>query len=438
MRKKSFTAKTTPKYLIGFIMLLPIAMYYFTVYLFAENIPLADDFSGVLGFLNSFISLEKVYDKVSLIFSQLNEHRVAVNRLCSLAVFKINGVIDFKILIFIGNIMLLPAIYAFYISFKKKTDKFKYFLPAVFIIAVPQFSGSMFWATSVVQNISCLAFSLLALALLKKEGVFRALMAFVFAVLSVFSSVNGLLVFPSIIVFLLITKKKKLAVWWSVGALFIFLSYLYGYTTPIHHYKYYYTGTLPAIVEFFFSFIGSPVIFNVFYMKNLLGNNAEVIIRFISAVAGAALCLYFIFLVKKKYYKVNTVIFTMFIFFFLTAIAAAITRSGIGLQAFASRYRIIPVFMFALTYLSFVEISKEKTAGKYFRYLIVLTVLFSAFSYITNIPAIKSCRENLVIGITSWQKDGTGLYRLHDNPASAEKQLKESIEKGIYLPKNGR
>jgi hypothetical protein len=434
MRKKVFVAKATPKYLFGLIMLLPLALYYFVVCLFAVNIPLSDDFPTVFGFLGSYISLEKAYDKIRLLFSQHNEYRIVTNRLVSLAVYKLKGAVDFRLLILIGNILLLPAVYAVYASFKKNKEKLKYFLPAVLIIAVPQFTGSIFWATSVLQNISCLAFSLLVLVSLKKESSFRLFSAFAFAVIAVFSSGNGLLALPAGLVFLLLVKRKKPAILWTVGTIFVLFGYFYGYTTPVHE-KIYYAVNPFSIIEFFFVFLGSPVVFSVLYMKSVLGQNAELIIRLIAIIAGAAVTAYFIFLVKKKYYRINPVIFTMFILFFLTALAAAITRSGIGpLQAFASRYRIIPIFIFALMYLSFIEINKEKETEKYYKYILILAALFSAFSYVSNLPAIKSSRANLVAGLTTWQKYGNGLERLNDDPVYADKQLRDSVNKGIYLP----
>ncbi|OGF51070.1 MAG: hypothetical protein A2231_13115 [Candidatus Firestonebacteria bacterium RIFOXYA2_FULL_40_8] len=434
MRKKAFVVKTTPKYILGLALLVPLVFYYLTVYLYAVNVPLSDDFPTVLGFLTSFFSLNSLSEKLRLLFSQHNEYRIVLSRLVSLLVYKINGVIDFRILIFTGNIMLLPALYAVYSSFKKNKDKLKYFLPAVFVIAVPQFIGSIFWTTSALQNISCLAFSLITFALLKKEGALRTLTAFAFALLAVFSSGNGLLLLPAVIFFLLITKRKKTAFYWSAGTLFVLLGYFYGYTTPVHEKVYYAVNPL-SIVEFFFIFLGSPVVFSVGYMKSLLGANAELIIRSLSIISGGAVIAYFIYLTKKKYYRANPVIFIVFILFFITAAAAAVTRSGIGpMQAFASRYRIIPLFLFALVYLSFIEITKEKTAEKYYKYILILAVVFSIFSYIANLPAIKSGRDNLVLGITAWQKTGTGLERLNDDPIYAENQFKKALEKGIYLP----
>ena len=78
--------------------------------------------------------------------------------------------------------------------------------------------------------------------------------------------------------------------------------------------------------------------------------------------------------------------------------------------------------------------SKEKVTGKYYKYIVMLAVVFFVFSYISNLPAIKAGKENLLLGITGWQKDGTGLDRLNDHPVYADKQLKESVEKGIYNP----
>jgi len=433
MRKKAFTAKKAPGYLYGILLLLPLALYYFSVYLFAENIPLSDDFSSVLGFLGSFLSAESFSEKIKLLFSQLNEHRIVFNRLVSLLVFKVNGCMDFKLLLYAGNLLLLPAIYAVYLSFKKKSEKVKYFLPAIIILTVPQFTGSMFWATSAVQNISCLAFSLLALVLLRKEGLFRELSAFSFAVLAVLASGNGLFVLPAAISCLFIVKRNSSAFWWTAASALLYILYFYGYTVPVHD-KLYYAVKPESVLEFFFVFLGSPVVLNVFYMKNLFGSSAETIMRIFCALIGAGVVTYFIFLIKKKYYRLNPAIFTIFILFFLTAFAAAVTRSGIGpMQAFASRYRVIPVFIFALVYISFIELYKENTVNRYYKYLLILAVLFSVFSYIANLPEIKYCRNNLVKGITSWQKDGTGLNILHDDPVYAGKLLKKSVEKGLYL-----
>ena len=434
MRKKVFVAKSSPKYLFGLLILIPIALYYFTVFLFAVNVPLSDDFPAVLGFLGSFLSAAGISEKLRLLFFQHNEHRIVVNKLLTLALYKITGVIDFKLLIYLGNLLLLPAIYGVYLSFKKNKDKVKYFLPAVLIIMVPQFTGSIFWATSALQNISCLAFSILTLALLRKEGVFRSVYAFFLALLAVLSSGNGLFILPAAIILLMLGKRKLAAIWWSVGALLMLLGYFYGYAQPAHE-GIYYAGNPLAVVEFFFCFIGSPVVLNVFYMKSLFGNNAKLLMLLLSGVLGAGVITYFIYLAKKKYYKVNPVIFTMFILLFISAFAAAVTRSGIGpMQAFASRYRLIPLFILALVYLSFIEMSKEKVTGKYYKYIVMLAVVFFVFSYISNLPAIKAGKENLLLGITGWQKDGTGLDRLNDHPVYADKQLKESVEKGIYNP----
>lgn len=433
MRKRVFVAKATPEYIYGLIMLLALALYYLTVCFFAENIPLSDDFPAVLGFLGSFYSHESGY-KLNLLSAQLNEHRIVLNRLVSLAVYKINGVVDFKLLIIVGNIMLLPAIYGFYTSFKQSYKKIKYFLPAVLILTVPQFTGAIFWATSAVQNISCLAFSMLALARLNKDDIFSSMASFAFAVFAVFSAGNGLFLFPSVIIVLLLAKKKKAAVFWTIGAVVILLAYFYGYNTPVHN-KLYYAANVRSIIEYFFVFVGSPAVFNVSWMKNLIGDNAEPIIRIISAVTGGLIVAYYIFLAKIRYYKKNPAIFSMFIFFFITALFAAIARSGAGpMQAFASRYRIIPVSILALVYLSYMETRKVKIADVYYKHLTWLALLFLAVSYIANLPGIKSNRDNLVQSITSWQKDGTGLQRLHDDPVYADRQLRDSIEKKIYFP----
>src|SRR5258708_358677 len=73
---------------------------------YAVNVPYWDDFDSVLLFLDNYLVIDSLPDKVSLIVSRHNEHRIILNRLIPIFQFYLFGNVNFKWLIFFGNALL--------------------------------------------------------------------------------------------------------------------------------------------------------------------------------------------------------------------------------------------------------------------------------------------------------------------------------------------
>ena len=102
--------KSTSVFAFTFLISLsaiPIFIYYYYIGIYAVNIPFWDDFSSIYEFTNSYMNSDCFADKLHLIFSQHNEHRIVFNRVLTLIIFYTKGNIDLRILIWIGNLSLL-------------------------------------------------------------------------------------------------------------------------------------------------------------------------------------------------------------------------------------------------------------------------------------------------------------------------------------------
>jgi hypothetical protein len=84
------------------------AAYAVSVVLFATNVPVRDDYV-LLMFVNEFQAASGL-EKLRLVFSLHNEHRIAVTRLISLIVQWISGSLDFRALLLVGNAALVLAV----------------------------------------------------------------------------------------------------------------------------------------------------------------------------------------------------------------------------------------------------------------------------------------------------------------------------------------
>jgi hypothetical protein len=85
------------------------AAYAASIILFATNVPVGDDYA-LLVFVNEFQAASSLDEKLRLVFSLHNEHRIAATRLMALMVQWISGSLDFRVLLLIGNAALILAV----------------------------------------------------------------------------------------------------------------------------------------------------------------------------------------------------------------------------------------------------------------------------------------------------------------------------------------
>lgn len=401
----------------GFVViagLVPVAAFFAVFFIYAVNVPFNDDFDAVFGFLLKYLSYDNLPDKLSLLSSQHNEHRIASVRLATLAIYKATGAVDFRVLMLAG-ILAIPAMAFLLYRASKGGFKGAIFLPALFIIFQPQYYESIFCAMAALSNFHVILFVLASIYFLSKEGAPWFSFAIACAVIASYTQGNGIFLFPTGAALLLLSKRYRAAVIWAaIGAAVIAL-YFHGYSRPAGHPE---VASIIlhdplAVIKYFLAFLGAPVYF--YY------------------AAGAASLLVFLLLVFKGYYRRNPVIFFFLVFLFLTALAASAARAGFGVeQSFALRYRIVSVLIFASLYIGGIETLGKDRARRLLPAFLILTAAFNVFSYLDMMKGIRMEARELSLSVVKWKASGSGLF--YRDGATAGSMVDEAIKKGIYSP----
>ncbi|MBI2412140.1 MAG: hypothetical protein HYV24_02915 [Deltaproteobacteria bacterium] len=393
---------------------LPVAAFFAVFFLYSVDVPFNDDFDAVLAFLLKYLSCDNLSDKLSLILSQHNEHRIAFVRLSALALYKATGAVDFRVLMLAGT-LAIPATAVFLYSASKREFKGAVFLPAIFIIFQPQYYESIFCAMAALSNFHVILFALASFYFLSREGALSFALAVACAAVASYTQGNGIFLFPVGAAMLLLSRRYRPSlIWAAIGAAVIAL-YFHGYSKPVGHPEV--ASTLlhdpRAVIKYFLAFLGAPVYF--YY------------------AAGGASLLVFILLVIKGYYRKNPVVFFFLVFLFLTALAASVARAGFGVeQSFALRYRIVSVLIFASLYIGGMEMLGRERARKLLPAFLVLTAAFNVFSYLDMMNGIRMEARELSLSVVKWKASGAGLFYRDGEAAGA--MVDEMMKKGIYSP----
>lgn len=78
-----------------------IIHYFYPWWFTAENIPISDDFPAFIDFHINGTKAENTGEKWEALLYQINEHKVLCNRIVFMAMVRLTGTVDFKLLSFI-------------------------------------------------------------------------------------------------------------------------------------------------------------------------------------------------------------------------------------------------------------------------------------------------------------------------------------------------
>lgn len=407
--------------ILSVLTFLPIYIFYLTIFVFAVNIPYWDDYDAILGFINNYLE-SNFKNKVTLILSQHNEHRIVFTRVITLLTYYLTNKINFKLLTFIGNISLIGLLLVLLKSFMFSKNKFLYFLPAIFLLFQPQYWGTIYFAMASLSNLYVLFFVFLSLYLLTKQSIKCFLFSLLSSIFATFTSGNGMLVFFVGLVPLIYQKRYKEIILWMLVGIGCVSFYFYGYIKPSQH---------PGIVASIFATPAHTIIYYFSYLGLCLLDFSWKAAYLIPLFLGILFFLHFIYLIKTKYYKKNIVITSFLLFLFLTGAVVSLSRSGFE-QGLPSRYKIVSVLFLILFYFSIMEIMPHKIINRIFPILLVFSFFFNLFSYHKNFDYIILQKKYLIEGLTLWRNKSSGLS--YPDKSRANLIMLNAISKKYYLP----
>jgi hypothetical protein len=398
---KSFLSKNT---LWGFLIFLPVALYFYFLSEYAINIPKWDD-HALKAFIVEFENANGLIPKLQTFFKQHNEHRIAFDRFFTLIVFWIHGSIEYRWLMWIGNFTLLGVLFIFYKIFQKQKLSLAFFVPIPFILFQLQLWENTFWGMAAMQNFGIIFFITALIYLVGSEKRSNFYLALLVAFLATYTSGNGVTIFPVCIALLIFQRRfKDVFVFGLISAILVFL-YFYQYKFPENNPTLDGIG-IKKIGIGFLMFLGS-----VFDLIPNASQNQKMIILggALLLLTGSIIAIYLIFnsnLFKKQRNLNHTELFTLGSLMFLigTAIVVTFTRISYGeVGLLTSRYKIYSILLLITIYIAF--ISKINIHNNKW---LPLTLIFMAMSFnlvanYTNYKEIINFRNQLISFAVNWK-----------------------------------
>jgi hypothetical protein len=218
--------KTTSKfnYIFGLLTIAVVCIFYYCSVLYSLNIPWFDDIENIPYFLVNWLEGQTFSEKWQALIRPNNEHRVLAARLVVLAQYYVSGVLNFKVLVFLGNLTVLGFFGLFVYNFSRQSGRWFLILPAALLIFNMQSYLVTFMTIMSMQYQMVLLLTALSFTFLAKRGRLCFGAAMLIAYLDTFSMGNGMMVWPSGLVILLFqTRWKDALIWILAGGVSVFL-----------------------------------------------------------------------------------------------------------------------------------------------------------------------------------------------------------------------
>lgn len=282
--------------------------------------------------------LDKLYNgtlSAEDLYSQHNEHRIVVPRLVMLGLASLTHYNTMAEMYF-SWIVAASILGLIFVLFRKQMAGSALLLPAFVPVAWLVFSlrqvDNLIWGWQMQIFLSVVAFILALYLLDRSKGFDRSyLAAIVSATVSTFSFVNGLIVWPACMAYLLLARGRKgireCMLWGLTGAA-VWTVYFIGWSSPSNHPSIFYMlNNMPGAVLYLLAIVGSPLAWEKSHAVA------------VGSVLLAAIVLTLIALAWKRNIAPNAVWITFILFSLASSAACVVGRSGFGVdQALAPRY----------------------------------------------------------------------------------------------------
>lgn len=349
-----------------------VAFFLYSIWLFAPDFPIWDDYDAVLGFLIKYKQSNSFTDTLATIFSQHNEHRIVFNRLVTLFFYELMGHVNFKVLILFGySGLILIAYFLCKLSELDKDDNVLFCIP-VFFIVFNYLYYELIWAMASIQNIWVFVFALATLYALKKD---KLTIAIICGAAATFTSGNGMFIFiASIWYFVIIHKNWRLVVW-LLSALVLISFYFYGYKIPTHGLSES-TKYVNGIKNISFDKMTDVAI----YVTYFIGGSINIFDVDTAILGGGMLLLLLIALLFLYVPLKRPLLFSLILFVVLTILSNAWGRVDMGVDtAFAPRYRIVSCILLATIYCAYIKNILPHISNRSKNYLVGFCIVASGF-----------------------------------------------------------
>ena len=336
------------------------------------------------------------------IFAQHNEHRLLFPKIIMLGLAYMTHYNTIAEMYFswILAVVTLTIIFKMYVQdFGKSTIAMIKFIPIAWIMFSFRQYENILWGWN-IQIYLCVLGFVASIYLLEKAN--KISYSFIFAIfsgiISTFSFINGLLIWPVGFVYIFLSKGtnvKPFTIMWSIIGVLVWIIYFNNWTKPPNHppllfgIDHFATSITYLIVN-----IGSPLAFE---LSHAFGSGLIIII---SLLIFFIICLNDRFTINNNRFIIENAKWISFILFsVLSSAALMVGRSGFGVeQALQSRYVALTSLGIIGVYLIITNLNarfrNRKIKERNMLYIIILGVIFLG----------------IVVGYTEGIKEGKNLF----------------------------
>jgi hypothetical protein len=422
------------RFILILIIAIPVVIYFTAWDYYAINIPKWDD-HPLKGFIDEFAHATDWNGKLTALVKQHNEHRITLTRIIAWADYSLFGALNYRHLMFAGNLLLVGIIPLWYVILKNNKKPLFALVPVPFLLLTLAMWENMYWGMASIQNFGVITLVLWTIYLSVHTSNYLFGLSIPLALLAVFTSPNALFVLPIGAFLIALTgNRKRLAIYAGASIAiiyFFFKSYVRAGTNPVPKASFF------QIVKGYMAFLGSfaesfPVLDN-FRVCFLLG-----CVLFLVAVSIASTTLFRI--IRNKYsvkFEKVTDLFCLgaILFILATALIVVYSRAGYGIEGLiTSKYKIYSVLLLLVAYLYVVIPIRGSFQSSYITAIVFLSVVFNIFSYHYHLVDAFNLRKMLVTDQFNWTYEHKDLKPKEDTAFVANVMAKTPVIYEKWLP----
>ncbi|REA61573.1 hypothetical protein DSL64_11440 [Dyadobacter luteus] len=422
------------RFLIVLIIAIPVVIYFTAWDYYAINIPLWDD-HPLKGFVDTIVHATTWDGRIQALIKQHNEHRIALTRLVAWADFSLFGSLNYRHLMFIGNLLLLGIPALWFVILKNNKKPLFALVPVPFLLFTLALWENTYWGMASIQNFGVVMLVMWTIYLCVNPSNVLFALSLPLAFIAVFTSPNALFVFPVGALLIFLTgNRKRLALFVSVALVTIFCFFKsYNRVTSNPESK----AGIFQMVKGYMAYLGSfaesvPVLDN-FRVCLVVG-----CVLFLVAVSIASTTLFRI--IRNKYsvkYERITDLFCLGAILFIlgTALVVVYSRAGFGIEGLiASKYKIYSILLLLVAYLYVVIPIRGSFLSSYITAIVFFAVVFNIFSYHYHLVDAFNHRKMLITSQFNSTYDNRALSVKEDTSFVANVKAKTPVIYEKWLP----
>lgn len=408
--------------LVLFLMALPPILDVIYIKTYGVNIIFWDDFDCCSPRVEKLFADQFTFNDIFSLFDQHGEHRLFFPRiiiLISAYLTHYNTIIEMYISWFLTIITLFLILKMYNIDIKNIKSLIMAIPISWIIFNFGRQSEIVLWGSpGIVGNLTILGFVTSIYMLEKTERIDHK---FIFAIfcglVSSFSFLNGLLIWPIGFVFIILSKMRNrftLLITWVIIGTMTMAIYFYNWIKPSHHPSLFFAiDNFIVGTRYLLANIGAP----------MASEQSSAIVIGIIFIILTIITLKIV--IKNKIMVENAKWITLILFSLASSVAMTIGRSGFGVeQALSSRYTMFTSFGFIGLYLIISNLYNNNKNQKYaILYGMILSIILigTAIGYLSSADigrGLSTVRENDAYFLTNYKwasdEDLKNLYPIAD------------------------